>query len=241
MAEASPFATTMVCGRKAFQPAFEARRRMCPSGKATKSRKSHRTRNQGCSFDWPMVRTEPSPRPRNLLILGASGHVAQAILQRLTARRGDFDRVVLLDLDDGVLSNPYLNHGLLDYEFVHRRLRFPDDTMAYRSMLDELRINAVLDLTDLDTWPVLCATDAAGVSYVNTALNDSSRGITEVVSDLLGTRTHLGSAPHILSSDCIETIPPGSGSNSTSWCAPQMGHAEFARKTTAHRCLILLA
>lgn len=62
------------------------------------------------------------------------GHVAQAFLQRLAARRGDFGRVVFLDLDDGVLRNPHLDHELLDYEFMQRRLRFSDLTqLAWRS------------------------------------------------------------------------------------------------------------
>jgi len=200
MAKAAPSAKAIVRGIKPLQPTLEARRRVCPAGKAANSRKQNRTRNRGGSFDWPIVLTEPAPRPPNLLILGASGHVAQAFLQRLAARRGDFGRVVCLDPDDGVLRNPYLDHELLDYEFVHRSLRFPDDTTYYRRLLRRYAINVVLDVTDLDTQPVLTATDAAGVSYVNTALNESGRGIAEVVSDLHPTRTDQRRAPHILSS-----------------------------------------
>ncbi len=200
MAKAAAFASTIVRGIKPLQPTLEARRRVCPVDKAANSRKQNRTRNRGRSFDWPIVLTEPAPRPPNLLILGASGHVAQAFLQRLAARRRDFGRVVFLDPDDGVLRNPYLDHELLDYEFVHRRLRFPDDTTDYRRLLRRYAINVVLDVTDLDTQPVLTATDAAGVSYVNTALNERGRGIAEVVSDLHPTRTDQRRAPHILSS-----------------------------------------
>ena len=200
MAKAAPITNTTIRGIKPIQPVWEARRSSCPTNKAANSRKQNRARNRGRSFDWPIVLTEPAPRPPNLLILGASGHVAQAFLQRLAARRGDFGRVVLLDLDDSVLRNPYLDHELLDYEFVHRRLRFPDETMDYHRLLRQHGINVVLDVTDLDTQPVLTATDAAGVSYVNTALNESGRGIAEVVSDLHPTRTEQRRAPHILSS-----------------------------------------
>lgn len=200
MAKAAPFTNSIVRGIKPIQPVWEARRSSCPTNKTANGRKQNRTRNRGRSFDWPIVLTEPAPRPPNFLILGASGHVAQAFLQRLAARRGDFGRVVLLDLDDGVLRNPYLDHELLDYEFVHRRLRFPDDTMDYHQLLRQHGINVVLDVTDLDTQPVLTATDAVGVSYVNTALNESGRGIAEVVSDLHPTRTDQRRAPHILSS-----------------------------------------
>ncbi|HEU5069932.1 MAG TPA: hypothetical protein VFV96_05925 [Verrucomicrobiae bacterium] len=200
MAKVAPFANTIVRGIKPLQPNLETRRRVCPAGKAAKSRRQNGTRNRGRSFDWPIVLTEPAPRPPNLLILGASGHVAQAFLQRLAARWRDFGRVVLLDLDDGVRRNPYLDHESLNYEFVQRRLRFPDETMDYHRLLRQHGINVVLDVTDLDTQPVLNATDAAGVSYVNTALNESGRGIAEVVSDLHPTRTDQRQAPHILSS-----------------------------------------
>lgn len=200
MVKATHFTNTMVRGIKPLQPHLETRRRICPTGKAANGRKRTRSRNRGCSFDWPIVLREPAPRPPNLLILGASGHVAQAFLQRLAARRGDFGKVVFLDPDDSVIRNPYLNHELLDYEFIRRRLRFPEDTMDYRRLLRQHGINVVLDVTDLDTLPVLSATDAAGVSYINTALNESGRGIAEVVSDVHPTRGDQRRAPHILSS-----------------------------------------
>ncbi len=200
MPKAAQFTNTIVRGIKPLQPNLETRRRVCPTGKVANGRKQNRTRNRGRSFDWPIMLTEPAPRPPNLLILGASGHVAQAFLQRLAARRGDFGKVVLLDPDDGVLRNPYLNHELLDYEFVHRRLRFPEDTLDYHRLLLKHGINVVLDVTDLDTLPVLSATDAAGVSYINTALNESGRGIAEVVSGVHPTRGDQRRAPHILSS-----------------------------------------
>jgi len=63
---------------------------------------------------------EPASRPPNLLILGASGQVAKAFLQRLAIRRRDFGGVVLLDPNDRVLRNPQLDHALLDYAFVRR-------------------------------------------------------------------------------------------------------------------------
>lgn len=200
MAKAAPFANANVRGIKRFEPNLEAGPRVCPAGKAAHGRRQIGTRNRGRSVDWSILHTEPAPRPPNLLILGASGHVAQALLHRLAARREDFGRVVLLDLDDGVLRSPYLDHDLLDYEFVHRRLRLPDETMEYQRLVRQHGINVVLDVTDLDTQPVLTATDAVGVSYVNTALNESGRGIAEVVSDLHPNRTEQRRAPHILSS-----------------------------------------
>lgn len=200
MAKALQLTNKIVRGIKPLQPALETRRPGCPTTKPVSSRKQNRTRNRGCSFDWPFVMVEPAPRPPNLLILGASGHVAQAFLQRLAARRGDFGRVVLVDPKDDVVRNPYLDHALLDYEFISRAIQFPDDTADYHRLLRQKDINVVLDVTDLDTLPVLAATDAVGVSYVNTALNEAGRGIAEVVSDVHSTRDRPSRAPHILSS-----------------------------------------
>ena len=200
MAKKAAPAATRVRGIDSLQPTWEARRRDCPAGKAANGGKQARTRNRGRSFGCAIMLTVPAPGTPNLLILGASGHVAQAFLQRLAARRGDFGRVVLLDPDDSVLRNPYLDHALLDYEFVHRRLRLPDGTKDYHRLLRQHGIHAVLDVTDLDTQPVLSATDAVGVSYVNTSLNESGRSIADVVWDLHSTRGGQRQAPHILSS-----------------------------------------
>ena len=91
-------------------------------------------RHRSHVFDWTFAR-EPARTRSNLLIMGASGHVAQAFLQRLAARRADFGRVVLLDPDDSVLRNAYVDHALLDYEFVQRKLQFPEDTADYHRLL----------------------------------------------------------------------------------------------------------
>jgi hypothetical protein len=126
--------------------------------------------------------------------------VAQAFLLRLQAQREKFGRLVLLDPDDRVLSDVHLDQRRLEYRFIRRRLCFPDDTRYYHRLLKLHRIDIVLDLTDLDTAPILAATDAAGVSYVNTALNDSGQGVAAVVSALHPTRERERNAPHIISS-----------------------------------------
>jgi hypothetical protein len=65
--------------------------------------------------------------PPNLLILGASGHVAQAFLRRLGGRRAQFGQLMLLDKSEHVLKDRFLEHGRLRYQFVRHRLRWPDD------------------------------------------------------------------------------------------------------------------
>ena len=136
----------------------------------------------------------------NLLVLGASGHVARAVLRRLAERRGDFARLLLLDRCDSVLRDPVLPHGELNYTFYRQELSFPHDAAGYGDLLRREGVEVVLDLTDMDSLPVLEATDEAGVSYVNTALNDSRRGIASVLARVLPSRKSLTRAPHILSS-----------------------------------------
>lgn len=140
------------------------------------------------------------PRPPNLLILGASGQVAQAVLRRLPGFRDQFGKLVLLDHNDFVVSNRFLDHARLDYRFIRRVLRLPEDEAAYLQLLREQQIDVVLDLTDLSTLPVLRATDAAGASYVNTALNDPKAGVTDVLGQVLPVTLAPCRAPHIVSS-----------------------------------------
>ncbi len=66
MTKAVPFAKSIVCGIRPFQPTVEARRRVCPAGQAAKRRKQNRTRNRAGFFDWPIVLTAPAPRPTNM-------------------------------------------------------------------------------------------------------------------------------------------------------------------------------
>jgi hypothetical protein len=117
----------------------------------------------------------------------------------LGGRRAQFGRLVLLDRNEHVRKDRFLEHGRLRYEFVRRRLRWPDDG-SYGELLRRYEIDIALDLTDMDTLPILVATDAAGVSYVNTALNDANRRVPEMVAAVHPTREEPRQAPHILSS-----------------------------------------
>ncbi|HEX5223223.1 MAG TPA: saccharopine dehydrogenase NADP-binding domain-containing protein [Verrucomicrobiae bacterium] len=200
MAKAVPRTSKTVGDIKPVQPALKATRSSHSAPVAVNGRKENPTRNRDDARDWQFALAEPAPRLPNLLILGASGHVAQAFLQRLSVRRGDFGRLVLLDPNDDLLRNSHLDHSLLDYQFVPRALRLPADRTEYHALLREHAINVVVDVTDLDTLPVLTATDAAGVSYINTSLNESGRGVAELLSEVYPTRTRPRRVPHILSS-----------------------------------------
>jgi hypothetical protein len=136
------------------------------------------------------------PGLRNLLILGAAGHVAKAVFTRLGGRINRFDSVILLDRREP-------NKFLLERDnvrFVRQDLSFPRDTVNFRNLIRSGGVALVLDLTDMDTLHVLEATDHAGASYINTALNDARRGITALLERIHPHRNEPRRAPHILSS-----------------------------------------
>lgn len=153
------------------------------------------TTGQSVPTSWAARRRRP-----NLLILGASGHVAAAFLRRLGGRRDLFNAVALLDRNDHVLKNRFLEHSRLRYTFVRHDLHLKENAAEYVQLLRKRQIDIVLDLTDLDTLPVFKATDAAGVSYINTALNDASRGVHEMVAAIHPTRKKPRRTTHIISS-----------------------------------------
>jgi hypothetical protein len=136
----------------------------------------------------------------NLLVLGASGNVARAFLRRLSRPRDQFGQLVLLDKGEHVLHDRFIEHQRLEYRFIRHRLAFPQDNSYYRQLLRRHRIGIVLDLTDIDTLPVLGATDAAGASYVCTSLNDTRLHVVDLVNTLHPSRHEPRHAPHILCS-----------------------------------------
>lgn len=134
----------------------------------------------------------------NLLILGASGGVANALLRSLVHYRDRFRDLVLLDKRRTLLDNPGLDHRRLDYTFLHRRLQVPRRETEYRSILKRHRIDIVLDLTDVDSLPLIEATDRAGVSLVNTAMNDNRLPVDVLLERTEAARPRWRHAPHIL-------------------------------------------
>lgn len=125
----------------------------------------------------------------NLLILGASGGVAHAVLQYLVHHRNFFNRLVLLDKKNTVLKNSYLDHAALRYTFILKEINIGKKEKEYRDILKKYEINMVLDLTDMDSLPLYEATEKAGVSYVNTALNDEKKTVSQLVFDVLSRKS----------------------------------------------------
>jgi len=134
----------------------------------------------------------------NLLVMGASGGVANAFLQKLLYHRKLFNSLILLDRRKNFLDNKYIDHKKLDYVFIHKKIILPKEEKSYIKLLKKHKIDIVLDLTDMDSVPVIEATNKAKISYVNTAMNDEKRDVYDVVSEILSKKDKLSGAPHIL-------------------------------------------
>ncbi|MFH1024376.1 MAG: saccharopine dehydrogenase NADP-binding domain-containing protein [Planctomycetota bacterium] len=137
---------------------------------------------------------------KNLLVLGASGSVARAFLRFLSGWRSEFRNLVLLDKNRRVLEDPFLDRKRLAYRFVRRHLDLPRDGNAFHRLLRKYRIDVIVDVTTHATMPMLAAADAAGVSYLNTSLNDEALGVTELVERLFPQPPRATRVPHILCS-----------------------------------------
>lgn len=136
----------------------------------------------------------------NLLILGASGGVANALLHFLVHHRNFFDKLILLDKNKKILSDIYIDHKSLNYIFVNKRIILPAKEKEYHSILKKYKINIVLDITDDSSIPLLESTNKAKVSYVNTGMNDSKKVICDLIFEVWRKRSSLKNAPHILCS-----------------------------------------
>jgi homospermidine synthase len=137
---------------------------------------------------------------RNVLIIGASGGVARAFLRRIAAERKSLGKLVLIDRDDGLLTDPYIRQDVLDYEFVKADIDERDGREFYGKLLYRHGIGVVIDLSVNETRSILQVTDENGVSYINTGIaNRRGEIFFEVVRDVIDKRT-LDSwrVPHIL-------------------------------------------
>ena len=150
----------------------------------------------------------------NLLVLGASGGVANAFLHYLSGYRDNlFGKLVLLDKNSKVLKNCSIDHKVLNYRFLHKKIDLPKKSRykvknlrlqkepgekEYLDILKDNKIDIVLDITDANTLEILEATNKAGVSYINTAMNDDKKTTDELIFDIYPRKNKLKNAPHIL-------------------------------------------
>lgn len=136
--------------------------------------------------------------PPGLLILGASGGVAHALLQLLPTYRHEFGELVLMDGRRRVTDSPFLDHRALRYTFIehHLDIRRAADELA--PVFAHHAIEIVLDLTDARSLPILRAVQCAGASYINTMLNDERFTVPEQHAQILSCKAEFESRPHLL-------------------------------------------
>jgi homospermidine synthase len=134
----------------------------------------------------------------NLLVIGASGGVANAFLCNLIRHRDLFSDLILLDRNKKVLSDQYIDHRGLKYTFIHKEIKLPEGKKEYLNILKKHKIDIVLDITDMDSIPIIETTDKAGVSYVNTALNSEKQTVDELVYYVYKRKEIINNAAHIL-------------------------------------------
>ena len=127
----------------------------------------------------------PGPiKKSGILILGASGGVAQPVLQILSKYRKFFSSLVLVDRDNRVIHSPYIDHKKLEYTFI--RENFTDDTIKdiIKDAVDKYKVSIVLDLTDQNTLPILSASDSLGLNYINSSLNSVENSMNHFVDSM---------------------------------------------------------
>lgn len=107
----------------------------------------------------------------NLLVIGASGGVANAFLHYLANYREYFSKLILIDKNDKILRDSYINHRKLDYVFIKKKIDIDFRENEYLRILRKYKIDIVLDITDMDSIPIIKSTAKTKVSYINTAIN----------------------------------------------------------------------
>ncbi|MBI2024629.1 MAG: hypothetical protein HYT03_00870 [Candidatus Harrisonbacteria bacterium] len=130
-------------------------------------------------------------RKKNILILGAAGGVANAFLRLLLKRRGLIGKLVLLDRSARLPENPA-------YTLIHQEIKLPGQEKRYCDILKRYKIDLAIDLTDLDSLPLLKLTDQCGVSYFNTAMNGIGITTDELLDYVFKNREKINRGSHIL-------------------------------------------
>ena len=134
-----------------------------------------------------------------ILVLGASGGVAQPVLQILSKYRELFSSLVLIDIDNRVIHSRYIDHKKLKYTFI--RENFTENTIkkVIKDTVDKYEVSIVLDLTDQNTLPILFAADSLGLNYLNCSLNSEEGSMSRFVDSMKSFSNHFTNSVHVLS------------------------------------------
>lgn len=136
----------------------------------------------------------------SLIILGASGGVARAMLQLLPKYRSRFASLILLDKSNSVIHDAYIDHKALKYEFV--QFEFNDSTIhgIIEKLSEKIKPAIVLDITDCPTLPIISAADSLGLDYMNCSLNlPEDRTLFNFVEDMHNFAERFHNGVHVLS------------------------------------------
>ena len=135
---------------------------------------------------------------KNLMIIGASGHVSNAVLHNLIHHRHLFKKLVLVDKNKKLLQDPYINHKELRYVFIHKKIYPEKREQDYKNILKKYKIDIAIDLTDAETVPLIETTDKEGVDYINTAMNSEKINVYELMQEIFNRKKEFTHARHIL-------------------------------------------
>lgn len=133
----------------------------------------------------------------SLLILGASGGVARAVLILLNQYRFLFNKLILLDKIDTIIKDEYLNHKKLNYEFIKYDLNNGIDEM-FLQIKQKHGVSIILDLTDCETLPLLKAADKLSMNYLNCSVNSDSSSMIDFVENMKEYISKYSNAVHVL-------------------------------------------
>jgi hypothetical protein len=107
------------------------------------------------ALSFPQYIETPMTSKLNILIIGASGGVARAFLKRIGRDRERIGRLLLVDRGEGLLSDAFIPHRALNYEFVRTNVDARNDLESYLSLLEKHSIHLVIDLSVNETRPML--------------------------------------------------------------------------------------
>lgn len=147
-----------------------------------------------------MVKGKKFRSKPNLMVIGAKGMVANAFLLKLPEHRHKFGKLVLLDKKMHLRSNKNIDHKRLDYISLHKKIELPKKEKEFLSLLKRHKIDILIDLSTIDTIPILEALKKYNVAYMNTSMNIEEGASYILVFDLLKNRSKFADGVRILCS-----------------------------------------
>ncbi len=135
----------------------------------------------------------------SLVILGASGGVAQAFLVLLAKYRSMFSNIVLVDRNESIIHSSFVSHDILNYFFLKHNISDNNIFDLIKSLKEKYGSLILLDITDYDTEPILNACNYFGISYLNCSLNDSKAdSLKDFLSKSHSFIKRFNNCPHVL-------------------------------------------